>query len=205
VHLFPQGKFWAAFVGNNISTRYDWFDAFASFTRQPAYDPYATLINGYVWVPAMNDSFIASNLEYTKLVINQPYFQNITAISQTSSAMQISNLASFTIELYYSILTGCRDIFVTRTYGDGVAILAGVFGPADATARPLIDAVNISFSINFQPQPQIVAGSECKQWQSLQSAYQHQLGRSGGRRSDRGPSQEVRSSDGAGGADRGAG
>jgi len=38
------------------------------------------LINGCVWVPALNDWFIASNLKYTKPVINQPYFQNITAI-----------------------------------------------------------------------------------------------------------------------------
>jgi hypothetical protein len=49
MRVFPQGKFWGGFVGNNISTRYSWFDAFASFTGDPNYDPYAALINSYVW------------------------------------------------------------------------------------------------------------------------------------------------------------
>ena len=44
IRLFPQGKFWGGLVYNNISTRYDWFDAFASFAGSPALrslrDPY---------------------------------------------------------------------------------------------------------------------------------------------------------------------
>lgn len=74
MRLFSQGKFWGGFVGNSISTRYAWFDAFASFTSNPNYDPYAALINSYVWSPALNDWFIASNLEYTKPEVNPPYF-----------------------------------------------------------------------------------------------------------------------------------
>jgi FAD/FMN-containing dehydrogenase len=49
MRVFPQGRFWGGFVGNNTSTRYSWFDAFASFTGDPNYDPYAALINSYVW------------------------------------------------------------------------------------------------------------------------------------------------------------
>jgi hypothetical protein len=108
MRLFPQGRFWGGFVHNDIGTHFDWFDAFASFTGSPAYDPYAALINSYVWVPASNDWFIASNLEYTKPVVNPPYFQNITAIPQTFSTMRISNMTDFTIELDYSSAAGRR-------------------------------------------------------------------------------------------------
>jgi hypothetical protein len=49
LRIFPQGRYWGGFVGKNISTRYAWFDAFASFTGDPNYSPYAALINSYVW------------------------------------------------------------------------------------------------------------------------------------------------------------
>jgi hypothetical protein len=70
--------------------------------------------------------------------------------------MQISNLTGFTVELNYSTPAGRRDIFATGTYGNTAAILANIFDLANATARPLIDVVNISFSISFQPQPEII-------------------------------------------------
>jgi len=70
--------------------------------------------------------------------------------------MQISNLTGFTVELSYSTPAGCRDVFATRTYGNSAAILANIFDLANATAQPLIGVVNISFSISFQPQPQII-------------------------------------------------
>ena len=104
----------------------------------------------------MNDWFIASNLKDTKPVINQPYFQNITAIPWTFSTIQVSNLTGFTVELDYSTPAGRRDIFATRTYGNSAAILANIFGPANATAQTLIGVIDINFSISFQPQPQVV-------------------------------------------------
>src|SRR5271156_6775467 len=70
--------------------------------------------------------------------------------------MQISNLTGLTVELNYSTPAGRRDIFAARTYGNSAAILANIFDLANATAQPLISVVNISFSINLQPQSQIV-------------------------------------------------
>ena len=156
MRLFPQGKFWGGFIGNNITTRYKWFDAFASFTSNPEYDPYAALINSYVWIPAANDWYVASNIEYTKPIVNPPYFQNITAIPQTFSTMRISNLTDFTVELSATVPPGRRQIFATSTFVNNAAILAQIFDLANATAQPLIDIVNVSFSFSFQPQPRII-------------------------------------------------
>lgn len=102
-------------------------------------------------VPAVNDWFIASNLEYTKPEPNPPYFQTITAIPQTFSTMRISNLTDFTVELSASTPPGRREIFATGTYGNSAAIMSKIFDLANATAQPLIDIVKISFSISFQP------------------------------------------------------
>jgi hypothetical protein len=66
--------------------------------------------------------------------------------------MQISNLTSFTVELDYSIPAGRRGIFAIGTNGDCAAISANIFDLANVIAQPLIDIVNISFSISFQPQ-----------------------------------------------------
>jgi len=67
--------------------------------------------------------------------------------------MQISNLTGFTVELGYSTPAGRRDTFATGTYGNSAASSANIFDLANATAQPLIDIVNTSFSISFQPQP----------------------------------------------------
>jgi hypothetical protein len=148
----------------------------------------------------LNDQFISSSLEYTKPVVNPPYLENITAPPQTFSTMRISSLTDPTVELDHSTPAGRQDIFATGTYNNGAAISAEIFDLANATAQPLRDIVDISFPATApdhhreichqQWRGREVARSECKQWQSLQSAYQH---------------QEVHSSGGPDGTDRGVG
>jgi hypothetical protein len=70
--------------------------------------------------------------------------------------MQVSNLTGFTVELDYSTPAGRRDILSTGTYGKQRSNLAKISGLANATAQPLIDIANISFSTSFQPQPEII-------------------------------------------------
>lgn len=66
MRVFPGGDFWGGVTVNNISTRAAQFAAFEAFTGNPNYDPYAALINSYVWIPLANSWFISNNLEYTK-------------------------------------------------------------------------------------------------------------------------------------------
>jgi hypothetical protein len=96
-----------------------------------------------MWVQASNDWFISSSLEYTKPVVNPPYFKDVTAISR-------SNPTDFAAELDHS---GRQGIFATGTYNDDDddddddddAILAEIFDLTNTTAMPLRDIVNISF------------------------------------------------------------
>jgi hypothetical protein len=91
---------------------------------------------------------ISSSLEYTKPVVNPPYFENITGCPQTINTIQISNLTDLTVELDHSTPAGRQDIFVTETY-NGAAILAEIFDLANTAAQPLREIINISFNISF--------------------------------------------------------
>jgi hypothetical protein len=115
------------------------------------YDPFATLINSYGLVLALNDWFISSSLEYTKPVANPPYLENITTIPQTFSTMRISNLTNFTVELDHSASAGRQGNSTAGTYNNSAAILAETFDFVNATAQPLRDIFNICFNISFQP------------------------------------------------------
>lgn len=84
------------------------------------------------------------------------YFHTITAIPQIFSTIRISNLTDFTVELSVSKPPSPRDIFATGTYGNSAAIMSEIFDLANATAQLLIDIANVSFSISFQPQPQVI-------------------------------------------------
>jgi hypothetical protein len=70
--------------------------------------------------------------------------------------MRISNLTDFTVELSATTPPGRRDIFATGTYSNNAVLLSQIFDLANSTAQPLIDVANISFSISFQPQPQVI-------------------------------------------------
>jgi hypothetical protein len=107
-------------------------------------------------VPALNDWFIASNLKYPKQEPTQPALFPHHHRDPADLQIRISNLTHFTVELSVSNPLALRDIFATGTYGNSAAIMSEIFDLANATAQPLVDIANVSFSISFQPQPQVV-------------------------------------------------
>ncbi|TKA42876.1 hypothetical protein B0A54_07092 [Friedmanniomyces endolithicus] len=153
---FPQGKFWGGFIGNPGSTKDAQFKAFEEFTGSPNYDPYAALINSYVFTAATNSWFIANNLEYTKNQTYPPYFQNFTSLPQIFNTMRISNLTDFTLELAASNPDGRRQLFVTGTYANSAKMMSEIFNIANSTVQALIPVPGISYSLSFQPEPTII-------------------------------------------------
>ena len=156
MRVFAQGDFWGGYIGNNISTRFEQFEYFEAFTGNPKYDEYASLINSYVFIPLANSWYIANGIEYTKPIVNPPYFQNFTSLPQTFTTMRISNLTDFTEEIAISTPLGRREIFATATFVNSAKVMAEIFDLANITGQALIDIVNITLSISFQPQPQII-------------------------------------------------
>ncbi|KAK3075441.1 hypothetical protein LTR53_001226 [Teratosphaeriaceae sp. CCFEE 6253] len=153
---FQQGKFWGGFIGNDISTKDAQFAAFEALTGSPNYDPYAAIINSYVFTAATNSWYIANNIEYTKPQAYPPFLSNFTSLPQTFSTMRISNLTDFTIELAASNPDGRRQLFVTGTYDNSAKMMSKIFDIANATAQPLRGVPNLAYSLSFQPVPTII-------------------------------------------------
>jgi hypothetical protein len=144
--------FRGGFIGNDISTKDAQFAAFEALTGAAEYDPYAALINSYVYTAATNSWYTASNFEYTKAQANPPVFENFTSLPQTFSTMRISNLTDFTLELAGSNADGRRQLFVTGTYGNSAKMMSAIFDIANSTVQSL-SVPNIAYSLSFQPMP----------------------------------------------------
>ena len=142
------------FIGNSIDTKDAQFAAFEALTGSNPYDPYAALINSYVYTATSNSWYTANSLEYTKSggEVNPPAFANFTSLPQTFSTMRISNLTDFTLELAGPNAAGRRQLFVTGTYGNSAKMMSAIFDIANRTVQSL-SVPNLAYSLSFQPMP----------------------------------------------------
>lgn len=99
-----------------------------------------------------------SNYEYTKPVEYPAAFKNFTDLPQTFNTMRISNLTDFTIEIDARNPSGSREIFVTATFKNSAAMMEKFFDLSNQTVQGISDATNLTFSLSFQPLPQLVIG-----------------------------------------------
>jgi hypothetical protein len=143
------------FIGNTIDTKDAQFAAFEALTGSNPYDPYAALINSYVYTAAANSWYTASNFEYTKSggQANPPAFANFTSLPQTFSTMRVSNLTDFTLELAGSNGDGRRQLFITGTYGNSAKMMSTIFDIANSTVQSISNVPNLAYSLSFQPMP----------------------------------------------------
>lgn len=142
------------FIGNPITTKDAQFAAFEALTASTPYDPYAALINNYVYTAATNSWYTASNFEYTKDggVVNPSVFANFTSLPQTFSTMRVSNLTDFTLELAGAPGPSRRQLFVTGTYGNSAKMMGTIFDISNRTVQSL-SVPNLAYSLSFQPMP----------------------------------------------------
>jgi FAD/FMN-containing dehydrogenase len=153
MRVFEQGKFWGGFIGFSSDTFAQQFQAFEDLLGSPDYDPYAALIFSLVYNVTAGYWYSASNFEYTKPIVNPPFFQNFTSLPQTFSTMRISNLTDFTGELTASNPPGFRQLFVTGTYGNSAQQIANIYSFANTSVHSVSDVAGLKWSVSFQPQP----------------------------------------------------
>ena len=87
-----------------------------------------------------------------------PAFKNFTDLPQTFNTIRISNLTDFTIEIDARNPPGSRELFVTATFKNSAAMMEKFFDLANQTIQGISDAKNLTFSLSFQPLPQLVIG-----------------------------------------------
>jgi hypothetical protein len=156
MRTFDQGDFWGGFIGFPTDTLDQQFQAFTDLTSDPNYDPYGAIIYSIVYNVTGGYWYTASNFEYTKPVVNPPFFQNFTSLPQTFSTMRISNLTDFTVELAASNPLGFRQLFATATYGASAQQMAAIYHISNDTVQPITDVDGLKWSISFQPLPPII-------------------------------------------------
>jgi len=148
------------FIGQPISTRFAQFQAFEKFANSANYDPYAALINNYVYTAA-SDWIIASNYEYTKPQAYPPVFKPFTDLPQTFNTMRISNLTDFTVELSATNPAGSRNLFATGTFKNNAQTMQSYFDLANSTIQAggltgLKSVAGLVLSLTFQALPQTI-------------------------------------------------
>lgn len=96
LRTFKQGDIWAGYIYNPIETWPAQIQAFTEINAASEYDPYASLINSYVYSAASGGMAVANDLVYTK---PQPYpaiLKPFTDIQpQFLNSLQIQNLTNY--------------------------------------------------------------------------------------------------------------
>ena len=156
IRTFDQGDFWGGFIGLDISTIDQQFQAFTDITTSPNYDPFAAVIYSLVLDPPSGTWSVATQLAYTKPQPNPPFLQPLTSLPQTFSTMRISSLTGFTVELAASNPAGRRQLFATGSYGASAAMMKAIWQIGNETAQPLRGIANFKWSISFQPIPTVI-------------------------------------------------
>ena len=156
MRAFDQGKFWGGFIGFDISTIEQQFNAFSKILGSPSYDPYAAIIYSLVLDAPSGTWSVASHVSYTKPEANPPFLQPLTSIPQTFSTARIASLTDFTVELNSSNPSGHRQLFATGTYGNSVDMMRTIWQLGNSTAQPVRGISNLKWSLSYQPLPTII-------------------------------------------------
>ena len=151
---FEQGPFWGGVIAHPFSAREDLFQAFEKFALLQRDDPYAALINSFVWTPA--GWVIVNNVEYTKPKAYPRVFEPITDLPQLFDTMRIDTHSHFSVELGLFALSGRRQLFATLTHVNSAAFMERFFQLADKSIKSLKLVPGLGFYLSFQPQGQVI-------------------------------------------------
>ena len=95
LQTFPQRGIWSGTILNPIETRSTQIQAFVDLNGAADYDPFAALINSYVYSSAQKGLIVANTLAYTKPEAYPVTFTPFTNIQpQVFNGLEISNLSS---------------------------------------------------------------------------------------------------------------
>lgn len=100
LQAIEQGDLWGGLVFHDLSTRDEHIAAFVNFSQAETYDIYSSLITTFSYSRSGSEGTytVATNMEYTKPVVNPPVFQSISSIPSLASTMRITNMTDLSTE-----------------------------------------------------------------------------------------------------------
>ncbi|MCJ1384458.1 hypothetical protein MMC17_007574 [Xylographa soralifera] len=155
--IFTQGNIWAGSIGYEISTKEQQLEAFSRFTDANNDDTNAALIHGYAWIEGHSDWLISNVYAYTKLEPYPEIFETFMSIKpQIWNGMRITTMKNMAIEMDGSNPSGDRQVYVTVTVSNNVALLSRVFDIANVLLEPLKNKPGLRYAMAYQAIPTCV-------------------------------------------------
>ncbi|KAI4214140.1 MAG: hypothetical protein LQ351_003225 [Letrouitia transgressa] len=153
---FRTNGIWGGTVVQPVQTLPQQISAFVSFNNASDYDPYASVINTYVY-SRQNGWLVSNILVYTKPQAFPPALEPFTVIEpKILNTVDVRNLKSMTLELNQFSPPGARQLFVTRTYGNDPDLLKEIFAAANITLQTIASVPGLQYEVVFQPLPSVI-------------------------------------------------
>ncbi|KFH48316.1 Bifunctional solanapyrone synthase-like protein [Hapsidospora chrysogenum ATCC 11550] len=150
---YAQGDFWAGvqtfFYTDETSAAIN--DAFYHLGLRSSEDPYAQVIMAYAYAQVIDSFVIASDLQYSKPVVNPPILQNFTSIpGAIADTMRITDLPGLTVEFNDTNPGGFRQSYWTLTVGNDADLMGEMVAIYKDEVEGIKDAPGIVPSAVFQ-------------------------------------------------------
>ncbi|CAK3841797.1 FAD binding domain [Lecanosticta acicola] len=149
LETLPIGEILGGSATYDISQKHSLFEAFANIANAPQYDSHASLVAAAAFNSTTKTWTLSSTPIYTKPDLNPPFYQELFAISNVSSTVQLRNLSTFSNE---SAIPQLNFAFFTGTYGVSVDFLERMFDIVDENVR---SSSEVSWSYAIEPLPTI--------------------------------------------------
>ncbi|MCJ1285530.1 hypothetical protein MMC26_004870 [Xylographa opegraphella] len=151
---FTQNNIWGGSVGYDISTKDQQLEAFSHFADANNDDPYAALIHAYAWIEGHDEWLISNTYAYTKPEPYPDIFGTFTSIEpQIHNQVRITTMTSLAIEMDGSNPSGDRQVYVTVTVANNIALLSKVFEIVDTLLEPLKTRSGLRYALAYQAVP----------------------------------------------------
>jgi hypothetical protein len=151
---FPQGDLWAGgqtyFYSEATATELN--NAFYWLNINAPSDPYAQVILAYAYVQAYGLYVIASDLQYSKPVVNPPILQNFTSTpGAIANTLAVVNLTTLTQEFNASNPGGNRQTYWALMVKNSPTLITDIVAIFQEEVNAVANVTGILPSLAFQP------------------------------------------------------
>ncbi|KAI0122006.1 putative oxidoreductase [Daldinia grandis] len=149
---FEQGPIWAGGILSSSDTIDEQLQAFIDLNSAEHYDEYASLTTNIGYAGG-RQTFILSNVEYTKAEENPPVFEQLMKVNTRDEKVRIASMAEMAAEQGSYSKNGRRQLFVTITHKSTAPMLNAVYLNWNQSIETIKSVHGIVWAISLEPLP----------------------------------------------------
>ncbi|MCJ1324768.1 hypothetical protein MMC10_001430 [Thelotrema lepadinum] len=147
---FTQGELSVSTLAYSTDQINAVFKAFSDIAGAPVFDPYTSLVTGFIFAAASKSWTIGSSAVYTKAVANPPVFRELLAIPSLNKSTKFERLSILANE---SNTPPLNWLFWTGTYSVSAPLMSQMFDVMNETLYNFNVPEGVTWSIAFEPLP----------------------------------------------------